>query len=401
MGKAYFLFTMYRITFFFICTFSFINYVGAQKGLNANTILEKVDSVYSTYETLRCVYQNTKYYEGETDTTISNGKLYLSKSEVSPIGLIFHSVNLNSKTTQIFDGKKNTIISHQNQTYQHVDENSTRYMQLHHSAIISLFNPKYLDNFLNKSPGIKSVDLLSDTLIGGIECYQIEVVVQPSIEGYSNFYDYYYFQKDNYFCKARRIKTIDSRKPRWNETIVTYAEINKKIDRDRFNFEKHISPRYELLDISISEEEASLLNDGLSVPKFKGYTLDQKKITHKTLKGKVTVLDFWFIHCAPCIKAFPTLDSLYTRYKDDGVQFIGMNSHDQKDQIKDFKRTKGYSFETLTISNKVADKFKVLFYPTLYIVDQNGRIAYSKRGRSNNLYSELSYEIDKLLAKDE
>jgi cytochrome oxidase Cu insertion factor (SCO1/SenC/PrrC family) len=58
---------------------------------------------------------------------------------------------------------------------------------------------------------------------------------------------------------------------------------------------------------------------GQAYPAFVHHTLSGKRITAKSLRGKVTLLNFWFAACPPCITEMPMLNRLYRRalkYKD-------------------------------------------------------------------------------------
>ena len=48
-------------------------------------------------------------------------------------------------------------------------------------------------------------------------------------------------------------------------------------------------------------------------------------VSIKKLKGKVVVIDFWATWCGPCIAEMPEMKELYSRYRDKGVEFIGVS----------------------------------------------------------------------------
>ena len=53
-------------------------------------------------------------------------------------------------------------------------------------------------------------------------------------------------------------------------------------------------------------------------------------VTPADFQGKVTVLNFWFAACAPCRVEAPILEELHQEFKDQGVQFFGVNLRDEK-----------------------------------------------------------------------
>jgi thiol-disulfide isomerase/thioredoxin len=51
-------------------------------------------------------------------------------------------------------------------------------------------------------------------------------------------------------------------------------------------------------------------------------------------RGKVVVVDFWATYCPPCVKQAPQLAELSRRYRDRGLEVIGLTSDEKTDQPK-------------------------------------------------------------------
>ena len=122
-----------------------------------------------------------------------------------------------------------------------------------------------------------------------------------------------------------------------------------------------------------------------------------------TLKfdGKVTLLDFWYQDCPWCIKAFGALEKIYGKYKGAAFQLIGVNSFDNNE--KNMKRLPNFfnynkmKYYTLLVEKDVPASYMVKGWPTFYIIDKNGNVAFSQAGYSDELYDTLDKRISKLL----
>ncbi|AGA79245.1 TlpA family protein disulfide reductase [Echinicola vietnamensis] len=113
---------------------------------------------------------------------------------------------------------------------------------------------------------------------------------------------------------------------------------------------------------------------------FKATDEKGHEITNEQLKGKVVLLDFWFIGCAPCWKKFPDLQQLHEQYLDHpDLAIYAMNrpmSSDRPGQAFEAIRDKGYTFNVLQGTQKIMDDFGVYVYPTVVVLNKEGSVVY-------------------------
>jgi thiol-disulfide isomerase/thioredoxin len=97
-------------------------------------------------------------------------------------------------------------------------------------------------------------------------------------------------------------------------------------------------------------------------------------------QGKVTVLNFWFAACAPCRVEAPVLEELHQEFKDQGVQFFGVNLRDEKPTAEAFDKTFGLTYPSfddkdggvlLAVSGLVPPGA----VPTTLVLDKQGRVS--------------------------
>lgn len=101
-------------------------------------------------------------------------------------------------------------------------------------------------------------------------------------------------------------------------------------------------------------------------------------------RGKVLVVNFWATWCAPCREEIPVFVQLQQKYRDQGLQFVGI-SIDQVDKISEFAATfrMNYpnlvgTFDTVELSRQMGNERKVL--PFTIILDRRGQVAATESG---------------------
>ncbi len=120
---------------------------------------------------------------------------------------------------------------------------------------------------------------------------------------------------------------------------------------------------------------------GTEYPGFKAYTLKGESVSESNLQNKITVINFWFQNCQPCIYEFESLNKLFVDYENNkDFQFISFTSDSEVDAIPIVAKYK-LPFTVCSISRE--ECYRLNFnqgFPTTIIVDKKGRVAYIKSG---------------------
>lgn len=111
---------------------------------------------------------------------------------------------------------------------------------------------------------------------------------------------------------------------------------------------------------------------------FPSLLLKNKELETTTLeikKNEITLIDFWFSTCKPCIEAMPKIKSLYEKYSDKGFNVISIST--DKEKHVDFWKTQigklGMNWENhLDLNGEVAKQNSITSFPTVFLIDKNG-----------------------------
>lgn len=121
-------------------------------------------------------------------------------------------------------------------------------------------------------------------------------------------------------------------------------------------------------------------------------------------EGELIVLDFWATWCSPCVKSIPKLVELSTKYDVEKVSFVGINEDSPRNtnKVKPFVQSLGISYPVLLDPNQeIMTELMVNSYPTLMVINTNGKVLFTHEGYSSGDEYLIEEEIDKLLKKHE
>lgn len=136
-------------------------------------------------------------------------------------------------------------------------------------------------------------------------------------------------------------------------------------------------------------------------PALSGTTLDGEPLDLATMRGQVVVLNFWASWCPPCRAEAPNLIEVAEATEDEGVQFVGVNVKNAKDEALAFERKQGVPYPSLHDQPGVLlTRFRKIVPqvpPTTLVLDRQGRIAAFFAGEVR--LSELLEPVEQIAAE--
>lgn len=118
-------------------------------------------------------------------------------------------------------------------------------------------------------------------------------------------------------------------------------------------------------------------------------------------RGKVLIVNYWATWCAPCREEMPGFSRLQDKYRDKGVQFVGI-SIDTADKIVEFQETTPVTYPLLIGNMTVMENSAKLgnsrqALPFTAVFDRKGRLSATKLGRFSE--PELERVLTELISR--
>lgn len=113
------------------------------------------------------------------------------------------------------------------------------------------------------------------------------------------------------------------------------------------------------------------------MPPFDLRDLDGRRVTSAGLRGKPTLINFYFAQCVPCILEVGPLNR-YAASRPD-MNFLAV-TFDEPDEARAFIRRFGFRWRVVPDARDFIDRMRVKNYPLLALFDAEGRLLGTKRG---------------------
>jgi peroxiredoxin len=138
-----------------------------------------------------------------------------------------------------------------------------------------------------------------------------------------------------------------------------------------------------LFDISADKpKRIECVGEDLLVPSFTLLDLKGEKVNFADFRGKVVLLDFWATWCPPCREEIPYFNDLYSEYKKDGLEVIGISlDRGNPDGVQKLLDKMGVKYVNLMGNDEIVEIFSnipgmgpIQGIPITFLIDRKGQI---------------------------
>lgn len=142
-----------------------------------------------------------------------------------------------------------------------------------------------------------------------------------------------------------------------------------------------------------------LLSPGSNAPDWTLSDTNNQALSLSKFKGKVVLLNFFFIGCEGGMVSLKPLNNLYHKYKGKSFTLISISDRDSRKMIEDFKKSYQIPFQMRGEARDTFEAYHVSVSPTFYIIGKDGKIAKVQEGYNDSFESKAMQTIDSLLQK--
>jgi peroxiredoxin len=133
-----------------------------------------------------------------------------------------------------------------------------------------------------------------------------------------------------------------------------------------------------------SARSGSAAKQPREAPDFTLSRIDGGQLQLSSYRGKVVLLDFWATWCVPCREETPHFVEIQEKYKDRGLQIIGVSMDDSADPVRPFYEQFHMNYPVVMGTAETGSAYGgVLGLPIAFLIDRDGRIQFKHMGATD------------------
>lgn len=152
---------------------------------------------------------------------------------------------------------------------------------------------------------------------------------------------------------------------------------------------------------AFGKELGGTMRIGMTAPDFHTKDFEGNWVNLSQYEGQIIIMNFWATWNDQCLKELPEIKKLYRKLKGPGIQFIGISSDDNIDDLKGFVRQHNIEWpqicEEMRYKGMMSKLYDVNRIPIMFVLDQKGKVQYigNKKEKITQIVTALIVRAEK------
>ena len=144
-----------------------------------------------------------------------------------------------------------------------------------------------------------------------------------------------------------------------------------------------------------------IVQEGLvAAPDFTTEDAAGNRVSSRSFRGRVVLLNFWATWCPPCRLEMPSMERLYGEFRGRGLEIVAVNFMEPRELVQDFAREQNLTYPMLLDRRSdIAEQYGVLRLPETVVIGRGGELIAKTTGYKD-WYKEDVRELVSALLED-
>lgn len=173
-----------------------------------------------------------------------------------------------------------------------------------------------------------------------------------------------------------------------SEKHVNIEDKTYKFSVDRYGNNLTLTPSAEKMP------DRADLSPGNSAPEISFVDLDGNPHRLSDFHGKIVLLDFWGLWCAPCIAEAPNLAAAYKKLKEKGFEVISFDKGDTIENLRKITAKFGMNWTHSQTDDALLQLYQISRYPSYFLLDKDGKIISNSMRPGEEMYKKIEEMLE-------
>jgi peroxiredoxin len=255
------------------------------------------------------------------------------------------------------------------------------YLELSYAAIQNFLTDSL---FTTKTDSIVRVD----TIVDNAKCYSYTFWTDSRIVDTYKLPRHFGRKKinlvvslqDNLPVRYSQYQPIQKGEYHYTEASFKNYSFKKRFPKHQFSIE-NVPEYYSWDKLKAFYQTLELQTDA---PNWELPLVSGSNVSLSDLRGKFLLLDFWFIGCGACVESIPTLNALQEKFGKSNFEVVGINCYSNNvEKIKAYCIERNMQYRNVWNGESICDNYLIRAAPVFYLIDQEGKVAYTQIGHDD------------------